>query len=69
LNPKSFDGRGNYSMGIADQSIFSEIDLAKITFSQGMNITFVTDARNDEQARALLMKLGLPLRRTEEQEN
>jgi large subunit ribosomal protein L5 len=69
LNPKSFDGRGNYSMGIADQSIFSEIDLAKITFSQGMNITFVTDARNDEQARALLMKLGLPLRRPEEQEN
>src|SRR3990172_4267447 len=58
LNPKSFDGRGNYSMGIADQSIFSEIDLAKITFSQGMNITFVTNAGTDAEARALLTKLG-----------
>lgn len=69
LNPKSFDGRGNYSMGLADQSIFSEIDFAKITTSQGMNITFVTSAQSDEEARALLTSLGLPLRRTEEQEN
>jgi len=68
LNPRSFDGRGNYSMGIADQSIFSEIDLTKITYSQGMNVTFVTSARNDAQARALLTSLGLPLRKSEEQE-
>lgn len=63
LNPKSFDGRGNYSMGVADQSIFGEIDLAKITFSQGMNITFVTSARRDADAKALLERLGLPLRK------
>jgi len=70
LNPRSFDGRGNYSMGLADQSIFSEIDMTKITFSQGMHITFVTTARTDEHARALLTNLGLPLRRTAEaQEN
>ena len=69
LNPKSFDGRGNYSMGLPDQSIFSEIDFAKITMSQGMNITFVTSAKSDEEARALLTSLGLPLRRSEEQEN
>jgi len=67
LNPRSFDGRGNYSMGVPDQSIFSEIDLAKITHSQGMHITFVTSAKSDEHAKALLTALGLPLRRTEEQ--
>jgi large subunit ribosomal protein L5 len=67
LNPKSFDGRGNYTMGVPDQSIFSEIDLAKITFSQGMNITFVTSAKSDADAKALLIGLGMPLRKTEEQ--
>ena len=66
LNPKSFDGRGNYSMGVADQSIFAEIDLAKITYRQGMNVTFVTSARNDTQARELLAQLGLPFRKTEQ---
>jgi large subunit ribosomal protein L5 len=69
LNPKSFDGRGNYTMGVADQSIFSEIDLAKITYNQGMHITFVTNARSDAVAKALLVGLGLPLRKTEEQVN
>jgi len=69
LNPKSFDGRGNYSMGLADQTIFSEIDMTKIAFNQGMHITFVTTARTDEHARALLTGLGLPLRRSEGQEN
>ncbi len=69
LNPKSFDGRGNYTMGVPDQSIFSEIDLAKITFSQGMHITFVTNAKSDADAKALLVGLGLPLRKTEEQVN
>jgi len=67
LNPKSFDGRGNYSMGVSDQSIFAEIDLAKITYNQGMNITFATTAKGDAPARALLTKLGMPFRRTEEQ--
>ena len=66
LNPKSFDGRLNYSMGVSDQSIFPEIDVAKVTQSQGMNITFVTTARNDTHARALLTKLGMPFRKTME---
>lgn len=63
LNPRSFDGRGNYSMGVADQSIFPEIDVGDIQQSQGMNITFVTSAETDEQARMLLSKLGMPFRR------
>jgi large subunit ribosomal protein L5 len=67
LNPRSFDGRGNYSFGVPDQSIFPEIDLAQITFNQGMNITLVTSARNDADARVLLTRLGMPFRRTEEQ--
>ena len=67
LNPKSFDGRGNYSMGVPDQSIFPEIDSGNVTQSQGMNITFVTSAASDEDAKALLTRLGLPLRRTEGQ--
>ena len=62
LNPKSFDGRGNYSMGVPDQSIFAEIDVATIKYNLGMNITFVTSARDDESAKALLTGLGLPLR-------
>lgn len=69
LNPRSFDGRGNYSMGVSDQSIFPEIDVAAVTHSQGMNITFVTTARTDADAKALLVALGLPLRRTETQVN
>ena len=67
LNPRSFDGRGNYSFGVPDQSIFPEIDPAKITYDQGMNITLVTSARNDSDGRVLLTKLGMPFRRTEEQ--
>ncbi len=67
LNPRSLDGRGNYSMGVPDQSIFAEIDLAKITYNQGMNITFVTSAGQDSEARELLARLGMPFRKTEEQ--
>jgi len=67
LNPRSFDGRGNYSMGVADQSVFPEIDVTKITVSQGMNITFVTTAQNDLHGKSLLKKLGMPFRVTEEQ--
>ena len=48
LNPKSFDGRGNYSMGLTEQSVFPEINLAKMEFQQGMNITFVTTAKTDD---------------------
>lgn len=66
LNPKSFDGRGNYSFGLPDQTVFAEIDLDKVTHHEGMNITFVTTARRDADARALLGMLGVPLRRTEE---
>ncbi len=68
LNPRSFDGQGNYSMGVSDQSIFPEIDSGRITHAQGMNITMVTSAQSDAQARALLTKLGMPFRR-EEQSN
>lgn len=69
LNPRSFDGRGNYSMGINDQSVFPEIDVVKMTYNQGMNITFVTTATSDSDAKALLTELGMPFRKTEEQEN
>lgn len=65
LNPRSFDGRGNYSMGLPDQSIFPEIDATKITHSQGMNVTFVTSARKDAEARVLLTNLGMPFRKDE----
>jgi large subunit ribosomal protein L5 len=57
---KSFDGRGNYTLGIRDHVIFPEIDVAKIDKSKGMNITIVTTAKNDEQARFLLRELGMP---------
>lgn len=62
LNPNGFDGRGNYNMGIAEQSIFPEIDPAGITFTQGMNITMQTSAETDEEARELLRGLGMPFR-------
>jgi large subunit ribosomal protein L5 len=62
LNPDGFDGRGNFSMGLAEQSVFPEIDPAKLEFQQGMNITFVTTAKNDEQARKMLSLFGMPFR-------
>ncbi len=62
LNSKAFDGRGNYNMGLTEQSVFPEIDVAKTEFQQGMNITFVTSAESDEQARRLLTLLGMPFR-------
>lgn len=64
LNPNSFDGRGNYTMGVTEQTIFPEVDPDKVQFQQGMNITFTTSARNDRAARELLQKLGLPFRKT-----
>ena len=57
---KSFDGRGNYTLGIRDHLIFPEIDAGKVDKSKGMNITIVTTAKNDEQARSLLRELGMP---------
>ncbi len=62
ISPKAFDGRGNYTLGIRDQLIFPEIDFNKVDKARGMNISIVTTARNDEQARALLKALGMPFR-------
>ncbi|MGH9476798.1 MAG: 50S ribosomal protein L5 [Terriglobales bacterium] len=62
VSPKSFDGRGNYTLGLQDQITFPEIDYAKVDLPNGMNVTLVTTARNDEQARALLRHLGMPFR-------
>ncbi|MFQ5489693.1 MAG: 50S ribosomal protein L5 [Phycisphaerae bacterium] len=66
LSPRGLDGRGNYSMGLPDQSVFPEIDLDKVEFTQGMNITFVTSAKNDADARKLLTLMGMPFQRQEE---
>jgi large subunit ribosomal protein L5 len=60
LSPRSFDGRGNYSIGIADQTIFPEIELDKIKRTQGMDITIVTTARTDDEARDFLKMMGVP---------
>jgi large subunit ribosomal protein L5 len=62
LDPKGFDGRGNYSMGLAEQSVFPEINPAKVEFQQGMNITFVTTAKTNEEAKKLLSFFGMPFR-------
>jgi large subunit ribosomal protein L5 len=63
LPTKSFDGRGNYTMGVREQIIFSEIDYEKIDKIKGMSITFTTTAKTDEHGRALLTQLGLPFRK------
>ena len=60
LSPNSFDGRGNYSMGVKEQLIFPEIEYDKIDKIRGMDIIFVTTAKNDEEAKALLELLGMP---------
>jgi len=62
VSPKAFDGRGNYTIGIREQLIFPEIDFNKVDKLRGMNISIVTTARNDEQARALLKGMGMPFR-------
>jgi large subunit ribosomal protein L5 len=64
VSTKSFDGRGNYTFGLRDQTIFPEINIDNIDRVRGMDITIVTNARTDEEARALLMRLGLPLRKS-----
>ena len=61
LSPRKFDGRGNYTFGIADQTIFPEIDLDKIKRTQGMDVTLVTTAKDDAQGLDLLKLMGVPL--------
>jgi large subunit ribosomal protein L5 len=61
--PNSFDGRGNYTLGLREQLVFPEIDFAKVDKARGMNICIVTTARTDEEGRALLRHLGMPFRK------
>jgi large subunit ribosomal protein L5 len=64
VNPRSFDGHGNYSLGLAEQQVFPEIDPDKVTFVQGMDVTFVTSTKSDDEARELLRSFGMPFRET-----
>jgi large subunit ribosomal protein L5 len=66
LSPRKFDGRGNYTFGVAEQTIFPEIELDKIKRTQGMDITIVTSARNDAEAQDLLKLMGFPLAEAKE---
>ena len=63
INPKGFDGRGNYNLGIKEQIIFPEIDIDKVNKITGMDITFVTSAPTDEEAMSLLTEFGLPFKK------
>ncbi len=63
VNDKSFDGRGNYTLGITEQIIFPEIDIDKVTKINGMDITFVTSTNNDKEAFALLKEMGVPFKK------
>tara|TARA_Y100000589_G_scaffold60479_1_gene51339 strand:- start:466 stop:1011 length:546 start_codon:yes stop_codon:yes gene_type:complete len=63
INPKGFDGRGNYNLGIKEQIIFPEIDIDKVNKITGMDITFVTSAPNDDEAMSLLTEFGLPFKK------
>ncbi|MEP6643642.1 MAG: 50S ribosomal protein L5 [Acidobacteriaceae bacterium] len=62
VSSKSFDGRGNYTLGLRDQLIFPEIDYSKVDKQKGMNVTIVTTARSDDEARSLLKHMGMPFR-------
>ncbi len=64
INPNSFDGRGNFTMGIKEQLIFPEIEYDKVEKVRGMDITFVTTAKTDEEAKELLSLLGMPFARS-----
>jgi large subunit ribosomal protein L5 len=68
LSPKSFDGRGNYTMGINEQSVFPEIDSSRIEYQQGMDITFVTTADKNEEARKMLSLFGMPFKKDDSQD-
>ena len=63
INPKGFDGRGNYTVGIKEQIIFPEIKVDEVKKITGMDITFVTSAKSDEDARSLLESFGLPFKK------
>ena len=63
LNPKSFDGRGNYNLGLKEQLVFPEINYDKVDKARGMDITIVTTAKTDEEATAFLLAMGLPLQK------
>jgi len=63
ISPKAFDGKGNYTLGIKEQIIFPEIDYDKIDKIKGMNVTVVTSAKTDDEARYLLDALGMPFRK------
>lgn len=67
VSPRSFDGRGNYTLGLKDQLVFPEIDFAKADKARGMNVTVVTSARSDEEAYELLRVLGMPFAKREQQ--
>ena len=62
VSPKGFDGRGNYTLGLRDQLLFPEIDYMKVDKARGMNVSFVTTAKTDEEARKLLQFIGMPFR-------
>jgi len=62
ISPRGFDGRGNYTLGLRDQLMFAEIDYLKVDKARGMNISFVTTAKTDEEARRLLQLMGMPFR-------
>ncbi len=62
VSPRGFDGRGNYTLGLRDQLLFPEIDYLKVDKARGMNVSFVTSARTDEEARRLLQLMGMPFR-------
>jgi large subunit ribosomal protein L5 len=63
VNDKSFDGRGNYTLGVVEQIIFPEVDIDRITKINGLDITFVTTADSDDEAKALLSEMGIPFKK------
>ena len=65
VSPKGFDGRGNYTLGLRDQLLFAEIDYMKVDKARGMNVSVVTSARTDEEARKLLQFIGMPFRQAD----
>ena len=62
LDPNSFDGRGNYNLGLVERAVFPEIDPDKVEFQQGLNVTVVTTAKTDDEARQMLKHFGMPFR-------
>ena len=64
LNPSGFDGRGSYNMGLVEQTVFPEVETSNVTFTQGMNIAMQTSANTDEEARELLILMGMPFRKS-----